>query len=75
MLSGIGPSSHLKEAVIQVKVHLPVDKNLYNHVVVPLVFIMSPESDYYSSTLNTVDSHTHIIISYNTIYGEVDLFL
>ena len=55
MLSGIGPSSHLKEASIQVKVDLPVGKNLYDHVMVPLMYLAQPESDIYEHTLHKDD--------------------
>ena len=57
MLSRIGPSAHLQEAGIEAKVDLPVGKNLYNHVVVHLGFITSPESDYHFSTLDTADTY------------------
>ena len=51
MLSGIGPSSHLKEAGIETKVDLPVGKNLHDHVVLFLPFPTSPESILYETLL------------------------
>ena len=52
MLSGIGPSLHLKEANIDVVAGLPVGKNLYDHVMVPLSFIASPDSERHNTTLH-----------------------
>ncbi|XP_065907071.1 alcohol dehydrogenase [acceptor]-like isoform X2 [Dysidea avara] len=55
MLSGIGPSSHLKEAGIETKADLPVGKNLQDHVQVFLPYLTSPESEVYD-TLIFLDS-------------------
>ena len=52
MLSGIGPSSHLKEAGIEAKVDLPVGKNLQNHVMVFLPYVVTPDSVLYKTLLH-----------------------
>jgi len=55
MLSGIGSSSHLKEAGVETKVDLPVGKNLQDHTLLFMPYLMSPESEVYD-TLILLDS-------------------
>ena len=57
MLSGIGPSTHLKKAGIETKVDLPVGKNLYDHVIYNLNYVVLPENKYYDTTLDNVDTY------------------
>ena len=64
MLSGIGPSAHLKETDIEAKIDHTVGKYLYDHVVVHLSFITSPESDYHFSTLDTADTYYNLLQYY-----------
>ena len=63
MLSGVGPSAHLQEAGIEAKVDLPVGKNLYDHVMVPLNFLAQPESEVYEDTL-----HKDVILSFKNLF-------
>ena len=66
LLSGIGPSMHLKEIGIDTISNVPVGENLQDHMILPLEYIIYPDNDRYDTVM-----HPSTILSLATFYQYI----
>ena len=63
LLSGIGPSLHLNEIGIETISDVPVGKNLQDHLILPLEYILPTDNDRYDTVF-----HLSTILRLDPVY-------